>query len=105
MPVWRPQRSCLGCMDVQVDGAPNGEDDLELIEFDVLQEADTNNQADNADTPRDQFEGMPETSEAHRAKIKQVRKRASSEEIALHDPTHCPYRSWWNEGYVWTLQP
>ena len=80
-------------MDVQIDGADDGENDLDDL-FDVMPEADAEDQAVDADTPRDKIDEMPESSEAHRAKIKPIPNRPSSEEVAKHDCTHCPYRSW-----------
>ena len=80
-------------MDVQIDGADDGEDDLDDL-FDVMPEADAEGLAVDADTPRDKIDEMPESSEAHRAKIKPIPNRPSSEEVAKHDCTHCPYRSW-----------
>ena len=50
-------------MDVQDDDTG----DLQLLDFDDVQAADTKDPADDADTSRDQCEGMPEPSEAHKA--------------------------------------
>ena len=77
-------------MDVQDDETG----DLQLLDFDDVQAADTKDPADDADTSRDQCEGMPEPSEAHKAKVKSIPTRPNSEEVETHDPTHCPYRSW-----------
>ena len=35
-----------------------------------------------------------QSSEAHVAKVKPIPTRPNSEEVAAHDATHCPFRSW-----------
>ena len=64
----------------------------DFAHVDELQEAE--GMEPDVEASRNQRGEVSESPEAHQARVKPGPTRPSSEEVAKHDATHCPYRNW-----------